>query len=184
MTDELSSSTEGSVEPFDRLLASGGLELFPESVRVEVETLLASGQSLEPGARNRFVKAAQRAGRTVALRQSGALEPLLFDERRERHYSIDDLAAATNLDGETLRSIERGERRIDTASPSTIASWIVALGVDRETSWNGLRRSLGTPAGVLSYTSDRELQISEAAEEFIKQVLEQYDQQARDIDKD
>ena len=126
------------------MLADSGLAVFPESVRREVDALLAAGQSLEPTARHKLVAAAKRGTRERHLRASATLETLLFEARRCRERDAEDIAAEVGLDAAELRSIERGELGLDDRPASAIASWALVLELQRDVVDDALRRSLGS----------------------------------------
>jgi hypothetical protein len=64
-------------ERLENLIAQVGTGIFSAEVQAEVERILSPGQSLEPMARARFIDAARRGLRPVAL-EYGPLELLLF----------------------------------------------------------------------------------------------------------
>lgn len=176
MTNE---GAEPDVDPADEerlelLISKIGLGAFPPDVQTEVETILATGQALEPTARARFVDAAKRGSRHVALSRA-ALEVLLFEERRERNYSAEDIAALVGLDADTIRAIERGERSIDAEEPPRIAEWAANLGLDREILDQALQKSLGTPVGAGSYSGRRPLVLTNEQKNFVQRVLHAFD---------
>ncbi len=162
------------------LLAETGLTVYPESVQREVNALLAAGQSLEPTARHKLIAAAKRGTRERHLRASAALETLLFEARRSREQDAEDIAAVVGLDAADLRSIERGELGLDDRPASAIASWALALGLQRDLLDDALRRSLGSQGPSPAYAGEQRFRLSPEAERFVDEVLQAYDQRPAD----
>lgn len=176
-------SNEGETpEPsaLEMLLAHAGLAAFPEDIRREVDALLATGQVPEPAARQRFVEAARRGTRQWALRQGAALETLLFEARRLRGDAAESLAETAGIAAEMMRSIERGELRIDAPGPGAVASWASALDLDRDLVADALRRSLGTRTSAPAYSGQPDIRLQPEQEQFIADVLRAFDDRVRD----
>lgn len=161
-------------EHLEAMLLEGGLDLFPAGIQRDVEDLLAAGQSVEPTVRATFVGAARRATDHIA-RTRGPLETLLFSERRGRQMEANELASIVGVDAKTLRSIERGERAIDSVQSDTVAGWATALDIERDTLSPALRASLGMPAKIASYAGERELRVTDEQQAFIDEVLRHFD---------
>lgn len=153
------------------LLAAAGLELFPSEIRIEVESMLAAGQSLEPTTRLSFVDAARRATTFIA-RSRSPLEIVLFNRRRQFAVSSDQLAEQTHLNRELILAVERGDQPIDSAVPDDIAAWAAALQLTRAEVDAGLRRSLGVPSAVGAYGEDQEIGLGPEQERFVTDVLQ------------
>lgn len=162
-------------ERLGQLISEIGLGAFPADVQDEVETILTTGQALEPAARDRFVDAAKRGSRHVALSRA-ALEVLLFNERRERNLAAEDIADMVGLDADAIRAIERGERKIDGEEPPKVADWAVKLGVDRDILDRTLRKSLGTPVGAGFYSGNVPVRLTTEQEQFVQRVLQAFDE--------
>jgi transcriptional regulator with XRE-family HTH domain len=179
MSDGGASNVDPSPEErLDDALAQAGLDVFPDVVRLEVDGLLTAGQALEPGARRRFVDAAKRGGRPLALRLRASLEVVLFTHRRERGQSPDEVAATAGIDPVNLLAVERGERTIASEKPTLIALWASALDVDRETLRGALRRSLGKRVSTSAYAGERQLVLTVHDERYVEEVLRAFDQRA------
>lgn len=163
-------------ERLEQVISDIGLGLFPADVQDEVESLLASGQALEPAARARFVAAAKRGSRHVAVTHA-ALEVLLFNERHERRQEAEEIAGFVNIDADTIRAIERGERAIDSEDPGRIGAWAWKFGLGREIIEEGLKRSLGTGVRTASYAGERKVLLSLEQEAFVDSVLRAFDEQ-------
>lgn len=159
----------------EKLISEVGLSVFPSDVQDEVEQILTTGQGLEPATRARFIEAAKRATHRVAISRS-SLEVLLFKERRIHGQGAEDIAAIVNMDADTVRALERGERRIDEENPQSIAAWARSLDLGRETLDGALCKSLETPAEAGSYSGTRPFQLSTEQEDFRERVLEAFDE--------
>lgn len=160
------------------LLAASGPGVYAKAVQQEVDALLAPGQSLEPDARHKLIAAAKRGARERNLRAGAALETLLFEARRTRQQDADTVAATAGLDVTVLRSIERGELRVQDHPAGTIASWAYALTIHRELLNDALRRSLGSSGGAHAYAGEQPANLGSHEEQFVNEVLQAYDQRA------
>lgn len=169
---------EAGDEAMESLLAEGGLELFPDAVRRQVDDLLAAGQSLEPGARAKLIEAAKRGTRAWSLRESAALETLLFEARRTRGDDAEVIAASMGVDAGVLRSIERGESVLASQSAELVAAWALELEIDRPLLDAALRRSLGTRGVAPAYAGEPAVRLDPDQEQFVDDVLRAYDERS------
>ena len=163
---------------FEVVLAEAGLGVFPDEVRREVDAVLASGQSLEPDARLKFIDAAKRGTRQWNLREHAALETLLFEARRSRGEDADAIAETVGIDADKIRSIERGESTVATQPADVVASWALELAIDRGMLDDALRRSLGTRWAAPAYAGERHILLEPEQERFVGEVLRAYDERA------
>jgi hypothetical protein len=147
-----------------------GLDLFDDDTRAEVERLLAKGQTVEPGARQKLIGAAQRAIQLHSLDQA-TFEVLAFETRQAKPVDIEALALVLRTDADTVRKLERGELPIQSQSPSLFAAWIVQLGIEESTALESLRRSLRRTARRAAYAlADEDVVLDETATEYIDSV--------------
>lgn len=133
-TDADFDETDAALE---RALGHGGIALFSDDVRDEVERLLAAGQAVEPAARTRLVLAARR-GAKVASAPSRALERLLYEHRLAAKRPLDAVASAARLDPDLLRRVERGSEKLTTLGADGTAQWIAEVGIDGDVALSAL----------------------------------------------
>jgi len=179
MTDERHTHASNSNDPLERILADAGLDIFPAEIQRDVDTILASGQGLEPEARRRFVDAAQRGTKQWNLRALASLETILFEARRQQDKSADSIGEVIGLDAETLRSLERGDDTLDAQPAELVASWAFNVGVDRPVLDDALRRSLSARGTAGSYAGTDHPHLDSQQAEFVERVLDAYDKQSR-----
>lgn len=165
-------------DALDALLAEAGLEPFAEDVRDDVDAVLSSGQALEPAVRKRFIDAAGRGSRQWALRHQAALETILFEARRAGTHDASTIAVSVGIDVGMLRAVEDGKRPIDVVDAATVASWAVALDIDRDLVTAALRRSLGTRTSAPAYAGEHDLRLEPEHERFVNDVLEAFDERS------
>jgi transcriptional regulator with XRE-family HTH domain len=178
-SDENSSAnvTDSQVE---RLLGLSGLNVFPADVQEKVESILASGQSLEPQTRLTFVDAARR-GTTYFARMRSPLEVILFNRRQESGLSTEQLGIQSKLDASSIFAIERGDRSIDSESAENVATWSVVLSITREQLAAGLRRSLASPSSVGAYGDAQSFELNPQQDSYVAAVLKAFDEQSQDL---
>ncbi len=179
MSNEGETTQPTGTGALEALLAQAGLSVFADDVRRDVDTVLASGQALEPAVRKRFVDAAGRGTRQWALRRKAALETLLFEARRTRGEDAETVAERAGIAAEAIRSIERGELPIDAPQAAAVASWAFAMNLDRSLLSDALRRSLATRTSSPAYAGEPDARLQPDQERFVDEVLGAFDDQFR-----
>ncbi len=149
----------------------GGLELFSDEVREEVEVLLAAGQALEPATRTRLSEAADRGIQHLRLDRH-PIEFGLFRCRKDKQIDLSILAVQTGLAIDVLRAVERGEQQIVDLAADVVAAWIDGVQMEPAIVPPALRRSLAASAGVRSYSGVSDPLLSDEHEAFLREVLE------------
>lgn len=150
-TDAEAGFDEGDLA-LERAVGRGGITLFPEEVRDEVERLLAAGQAVEPAARSRLIQAARR-GAKVAAAPTRALERLLYEHRIETELPLDAVATSAGLDPALLRRVERGLEKLTTIGATATASWIAEVGIADEVALSALAVSFDVPRPTAAYAA-------------------------------
>jgi hypothetical protein len=169
--DEAVPGDRTSEDRLSELIADTGLGLFPHETQERVEQILATGQGLEPPVRARFVDAARRGTRSIAVTHE-PLEVVLFHSRRSQHQALDDLSSATGIGEGDMRAIERGERSINSVGASAVALWAVALDLRAEIVGAALIKSLGKPVTTSSYGERRDVRLTDDERTFIDTVVQ------------
>ena len=165
--------TEDMGTPEDRLedlLDAGGMALFSNEVRDDVERLLASGQALEPDTRAALITAASRGVRHLRLDRH-PIELGLFRLRQENEIDLLTIAATSGVSVDLLRAIERGTRPITQLKAEAVAAWASAVHMDAALAKPALRLSLAASANVRAYSGSAEVRLSDEHEQFVAQVV-------------
>lgn len=173
--EDNSNETESQLEA---LLSETDLSIYSEEARRAVDALLTPGQALEPGARSKFVEAANRAVRERGLKATAAIETLLFNARTEQSQLLAAVAAAVGIDSATLGAIERGDADLRTIEPNLLADWATAVTLDRESVENGIRHSLSRSVRTRSYARASSPELKDEDESFLQKVLRHFDASA------
>lgn len=174
-------SNESGDSPLDALLGQVDLSVYSDEARIQVEALLNRGQAVEPGARSRFVAAANRAVRDRSRIMHAAIETLLFNARVASEQSVDKIAVIVQVDVETLRQIERGgDAKLKDLEADRVAEWARAVDLDREAVENGVRNSLSRATRTRAYASASSAELKRDDAEFLAQVLRRFDELAAD----
>ncbi len=176
MSDDAEATRPSGDNPFEALLAEVGLEVFDDDVRADVDAVLSPGQSLEPAVRKRFIDAAGRGTRQWALRHQAALETLLFEARRVRMEDASTVAGNAGIDVDTVRAVEQGELPIQAPGPAAVASWALAVDLDRNLLAAALRRTLGTRTSAPAYAGEHDVRLQPEQERFVHDVLQAFDE--------
>jgi hypothetical protein len=141
------------VEQLDGALAALSVDALSADAQAAVERLLAGGEGLTPGARQRMISAAQRGLRRPRL-SHGTLASLLAIRRDEQRLTAAGLAQELHLDEADVLTIESGERDVRTLTASQIATWVSRLAIEPEQAVQALRRSLA-PASTAANLAQR-----------------------------
>jgi len=163
----------------ERAVGRGGITLFPDEVRDEVERLLAAGQAVEPAARSRFIQAARR-GAKVASAPTRPLEPLLYQCRVEADLPLDAVAKSAGVDPTLLRRVERGSEKLTTLGPKATASWIAEVGIAADVALSALAVSFDVRRPTAAYAAGAQnTETDEKAAQFIEDVKAALEQLGR-----
>lgn len=163
-----------SEQELNGLISAIGLGLFSADVRSQVEKVLAHGQTLEPGIRKAFVKAAERGVEHQARKQM-PLAVLLFESRVESGLSVDDVASRVGLEAATVLGVEQGTDSIKAPGGAALAAWIKLTKITAQQAVAALRRDLlstSRPAAAFAAQANAATLAAED-EEFVKQVEQQ-----------
>ena len=128
-------------DEIEQAIAHIGLGLFGEDTMREVENLLANGQTVEPEARQKLIRAAQRALRLHAA-QEAAFEVLAFETRRQNNIDIDQLATALETKASLIRQVESGKAPLRDLGAPRVAAWIDKLNIDTGIALKSVEESL------------------------------------------
>ena len=156
-------------EVLEMIVRQGGIDLFPSDTRAEVERILAPGQAVEPHVRKRLVDAARR-GALVRSAGRRPVERLLFDRRIAANKSIEDVAELIGVDAAMLVGVERGSGRIKDLDAISVAAWVGAIEVDRETAISALTVSLTTASRSHAYAASPAARLNPDDAKFVARV--------------
>jgi hypothetical protein len=130
-----------SEDAVDKALADAGLDVLSAEAQNIVLALTSSVAGLEPGTRDRFVRA---AGRGLQTRRDSLtpLPRLLFLARQTTTESIESVATSVSVDAEMLLKVERGNVGLETLGAEAVATWVSHFGVPIDQAKEALAKAL------------------------------------------
>ena len=152
------------------LISSVGMRAFAPNIRNEVDGVLATGQSLEPATRQRFVEAAHKSVELNARAQR-ALEVSLFHSRRDLGVDLSAVASSVGADADSLRSIEKGDTSLTSLEAGQVAAWILQVKIEPSVAESALRRTLISSSSEPAYRADADMELGAEPQKFLDAVM-------------
>lgn len=141
-------------------------------IAAAVDEIVANVEPISGGLAD-ALRAQAREAREVLGAGYVFLEQKATLARTRKSLAVEDIAAAIDVDANTVQAVERGSSAFDRLTATAVAKWIKLLELDVSDAVQALGRSLRSPA--MSYAGDPDEHNRKANEfvEKVKQLLEE-----------